>query len=67
MRTPKIIKGDKIIRILVRRGYIIKSRKGSHVSLSNGVIHVTIVLPITTIGVFKKICKITGVPKEEFL
>ena len=67
MKTPKIIKGDKIIKILVKKGYEVKSRGGSHITLSNGKVHVTIVLPITTIGIFKKICRITGISSEEFL
>ncbi|MBI2449198.1 type II toxin-antitoxin system HicA family toxin [Candidatus Pacearchaeota archaeon] len=67
MKTPKIIRGEQIIKVLVKKGYYIKSRGGSHVSLSNGKIHITIVLPITTIGVFKKICRLTGISKEEFL
>ncbi|OYT41833.1 hypothetical protein B6U80_00260 [Candidatus Pacearchaeota archaeon ex4484_26] len=67
MKIPKTIKGIKIIKILVKKGYHIKSRSGSHVSLSNGKIHITVVLPITTIGVFKKICRLTGISEEEFL
>lgn len=67
MKTPKIVKGMEIIKILTKKEYEIKNRKGSHVSLSNGEVHVTIVLPITTIGVFKKICRITGIPEKEFL
>jgi len=51
---------------LVKKGYEIKSRKGSHISLSNGKIHITVVLPLTTIGVFNKISRLTGIPKEEF-
>lgn len=67
MKTPKIISGEKIIKVLLTKGYEIKSRKSSYVSLSNGKVHVTIVLPITTIGVFLKICRITGISREEFL
>ncbi|MBU1252064.1 MAG: type II toxin-antitoxin system HicA family toxin [Nanoarchaeota archaeon] len=67
MKTPKIVKGDKIIKILVKKGYNVKSRKGSHVTLSNGEIRITLVLPLTTIGIFKKICKLTGISQEEFL
>ena len=66
MKTPKVIRGENIIKILVKHGYEIKSRKGSHVSLSNGKIHITIVLPLTTIGIFNKISRLTGIPKEEF-
>lgn len=66
MKTPKVIRGERIIKVLISNGYEIKSRKGSHVSLSNGKIHVTIVLPLTTIGVFNKISRLTGIPKEEF-
>jgi predicted RNA binding protein YcfA (HicA-like mRNA interferase family) len=66
MKTPKVIKGEKIIRVLINNGYEIKSRKGSHISLSNGKIHITIVLPLTTIGIFNKISRVTGIPKEEF-
>ncbi len=67
MKTPKIVKGKDIIKVLIKKGYQIKSRKGSHISLSNGRLHITIVLPITTIGIFKKICRVTGIPEEEFL
>ena len=67
MKTPKVIRGEDIIKVLVKNGYEIKSRKGSHVSLSNGQTHLTVVLPLTTIGVFLKICRITGISKEEFL
>lgn len=66
-KTPKIIKGQEIIKVLLKHGYEIKRRKGSHVSLSNGEINLTVVLPITTIGVFKKICRKTGIKEEEFL
>ena len=66
MKTPKVVKGEKIIKILINNGYEIKSRKGSHVSLSNGKIHITIVLPLTTIGIFNKISRVTGISKEEF-
>ena len=67
MKTPKVIKAEKIIKILIKKGYEVKSRGGSHVTLSNGKIHITIVLPLTTIGIFKKICRITGISQEEFL
>lgn len=67
MKVPKVIKGEEISKILLKHDYQLKSRKGSHVSLSNGKIHVTVVLPLTTIGIFLKICRITGIPKEEFL
>ena len=66
MKTPKVVKGQKIIKVLVKNGYQIKTRKGSHISLSNGKIHITVVLPLTTIGVFIKLSRLTGIPKEEF-
>ena len=66
MKTPKVVKGEKIIRVLLKNGYEIKSRKGSHISLSNGKIHITVVLPLTTIGIFNKISRLTGISKEEF-
>lgn len=49
MKTPKVIKGDKIIKVLVKKSFELKSRKGSHISLSNGKGHLTVVLPLTTI------------------
>jgi len=67
MGKPKVIKGEKILKVLKRRGYEIKSHHGSHISLSNGQIHVTVVMPLTTIGVYLKICRTTGIPVEEFL
>ena len=66
MGTPKVIKGKEIIKVLLKKGYFIERQRGSHVSLSNGKIHLTVVLPLTTIGVFLKICRITGISKEEF-
>ncbi len=44
-----------------------KRRKGSHVSLSRNEINITVVLPLTTIGVYRKIARNTGIPIEEFL
>ena len=67
MKTPKVIRGEEIIKVLVKNGFEIKSRKGSHISLSNGQVHITVVLPLTTIGLFLRICRITGISKEEFL
>ena len=67
MKLPKVVKGKDIIKILVKYGYEIKRRKGSHVSLSKDNINITVVLPLTTIGVYRKISKKTGIPLEAFL
>jgi len=67
MKFPKVVKGKDILKVLVKHGFEIKSRKGSHVSLSNGEIHVTVVFPLTTIGIYKKIASKTGIPAEDFL
>ena len=67
MKIPKQIKAQKIIKVLTKKGFERKSRKGSHISFSNGKIHITLVWPLTTIGVFKRICKITGIHHSEFL
>lgn len=66
MKAPKVLRGEKIIKVLAKHSYEVKSRKGSHVSLSNGKVHITVVLPLTTIGIYKKISRLTGIPKEEF-
>lgn len=66
MKTPKVVKGQNLIKVLMKNGYEVKSRKGSHVSLSNGKIHITVVLPLTTIGIFNKISRLIGISKEEF-
>ena len=66
MKAPKVIRGEKIIKVLVKHGYEVKSRKGSHISLSNGKIHITVVLPLTTIGIYKKISRLTGISEKEF-
>ena len=63
MKTPKVVKGENIIKVLIKNGYEIKS---SHVSLSNGKIHLTVVLSLTSISVFQKISRLTGIQKEEF-
>ena len=67
MKSPKVIKGKNILKVLTKKGWVVKSRDGSHLSMSNGTTHITLVLPLTTIGVYKKICKITGISFEEFL
>ena len=66
-KLPKVIKGKEILKILVKYGYEIKRQRGSHVSLSKDEINITVVLPLTTIGVYRKISKKTGIPIEEFL
>ena len=66
-KLPKVIKGKDILKVRVKNGYEIKRQKGSHVSLSKGEINITIVLPLTTIGVYRKISKKTGISIEEFL
>ena len=67
MKSPKTIEGMNIIKVLLKKGFEIKGRKGSHISLSKGVVHLTVVVPLTTIGIYKKICRITGISLEEFL
>ena len=66
-KLQKVIKGKEILKVLVKHGYEIKRHRGSHVSLSKEEVNITIVLPLTTIGVYKKISKKTGIPIEEFL
>ena len=66
-KLPKVIKGKELLKVLVKHGYEIKRQKGSHVSLSNKEINITVVLPLTTIGVYRQISKKTGIPVEEFL
>jgi len=66
-KLQKVIKGKEILKVLVKHGYEIKRQRGSHVSLSKEEVNITIVLPLTTIGVYKKISKKTGIPIEEFL
>ena len=69
MKKPKVIKGLKIIKVLTKHGYHFKSRKGSHVYFesADGKTKVTVILPLTTIGIYKKISKATGILIEEFL
>tara|TARA_Y100000034_G_scaffold133951_1_gene201028 strand:+ start:485 stop:688 length:204 start_codon:yes stop_codon:yes gene_type:complete len=67
MKLPKVVKGKDVIKILIKYGYEIKRRKGSHVSLSKEGINITVVLPLTTIGVYRSIAKKTGISLEEFL
>ena len=67
MKLPKVVEGKDIIKILVKNGYEVKRRKGSHVSLSREEINITMVLPLTTIGIYRKIARKTGIPVEEFL
>ena len=66
MKSPKVVKGKNIIKVLEKNGYKEKSRKGSHISLTNGKINITIVMPLTTIGCYKDISKKTGIPEEDF-
>lgn len=66
MKSPKIVKGQNIIKVLTKKGYEVTRIRGSHVSLRKGQINVVVVLPLTTIGVYKKISRMTKIPEEEF-
>jgi len=66
MKSPKVIRGQKIIKALTKHGYEVKRIKGSHVFMTKDQINIVIVLPLTTIGVYKKISRTTKIPEEEF-
>ena len=67
MKLPKVVKGKDVLKVLVKYSYEIKRRKRSHISLSKEGINITVVLPLTTIGVYRSIAKKTGIFIEEFL
>lgn len=66
MKSPKVVKGQKIIKLLVKNNYKVTRIRGSHVSLKKDQINVVVVLPLTTIGVYKKIARVTKIPEKEF-
>ena len=67
MSRLRKISGRKCLKILCNKfKFHVKRQRGSHVSLSKGKVLVTVVMPFTTIGVYKNIAKITGIPKEDF-
>ncbi len=71
MRIPPV-KPEKILKLLVRLGFEIKRRKGSHVILYNKDIKKRIVVPVhfgkeLKPGLVKLIIKEVGLSQEEFL
>lgn len=68
VKLPRKLAGLKIIKALIRNGYVVKGRSGSHFTLSNGRTHITVVMKkAVSIGVLKQVLRITGLPIEEFL
>jgi len=68
VKLPRKLSGLKIIKGLIRNGYVIKGKRGSHATLSNGKIHITVVMKKeVSIGVLKQVLRITGLSIKEFL
>jgi predicted RNA binding protein YcfA (HicA-like mRNA interferase family) len=62
------ISGEKLIKILVKRGFKIKRRKGSHVQLEDehGRRVIVPIHPEIGRGLLKKILRDAEIPLEEF-
>jgi len=62
------IKGKELIKILCNEfGFRAVRQKGSHVTLTNGVVYVTVPAKEIRVGLLDVILKDCGVSREEFL
>jgi predicted RNA binding protein YcfA (HicA-like mRNA interferase family) len=67
---PKLrpIEGRQLIKVLCNRfGFIAIRQKGSHVTLTNGTIYVTVPTKEIRVGLLSVILKDCGISTEEFL
>ena len=68
MPALKPIEGKKLIRILCNKfGFRAIRQKGSHVTLTNGAIYVTVPVKEIQVGLLSTILSDCGIPKEKFL
>ena len=67
-KLPKV-SGNQMIKYLIKKGFFVKSRKGSHVTLANISIRVTIPAGQNMIkpGLFLQILKAVEITRDEFV
>jgi len=62
------IHGKELVKILCNKfGFQAKRQKGSHVTITNGIIYVTVPLKEIRVGLLRVILKDCGITREEFL
>jgi len=62
------IQGKELIKILCNKfGFQAIRQKGSHVTITNGTIYVTVPLKEIRVGLFGVILRDCGITREEFL
>ncbi len=68
MRRLTPVSGKELVRVLCNRfGFRAIRQKGSHVTLTNGTIYVTVPVKEIRVGLLNVILKDCGVSREEFL
>jgi predicted RNA binding protein YcfA (HicA-like mRNA interferase family) len=62
------VEGKQLIKILCNNyGFMTIRQKGSHVTLTNGVIYVTVPAKEIRVGLLSVILEDCGIPQDEFL
>ncbi len=65
----KLPSSDKVLKVLLAHGFLLKSQKGSHQKFSNG--QRTVIVPADRkeipIGTLKSICRQSGIEYERFI
>jgi predicted RNA binding protein YcfA (HicA-like mRNA interferase family) len=62
------VEGRRLIKILCNAyGFRVIRQKGSHVTLTNGTIYVTVPAKEIRVGLLAVILKDCGIPRDEFL
>ncbi len=68
MKKLAPVSGKELIRVLCNKfGFRAVRQKGSHVTLTNGTIYVTVPVKEIRVGLLNVILKDCGIPREEFL
>ncbi|MDE1830269.1 MAG: type II toxin-antitoxin system HicA family toxin [Thaumarchaeota archaeon] len=62
-----VLSAKDVIKILTRAGFHRSRQKGSHVTITNGLIYVTVPLKEIRIGLLRVILRDCGIPREDFL
>jgi len=61
------IHGRELVRILCNFGFILIRQKGSHATLYNGKVHVTVPMKEIGVGLLNVILMDSGISREAFL
>ena len=62
------VEGKQLIKVLCNHyGFVAVRQRGSHVTLTNGIVYITVPVKEIRVGLLSVILKDCGVPQDEFL